>query len=250
MRAELHVGDGLEVMRGMPDASVDLLASDPPYNVTALAFDRQPVDWAAWWAEARRVVKPTGLVVLFAQQPFTTDLINSNRREFRYLLVWEKSLRTGFLDANRRPLRAHEDVLVFTQRFKGSTYNPQKVDVGEKWYRGSTRPPQAHYGQAQPAGPTVSADTTRYPITVLKFANPNNGNLHPTQKPLDLMRWIVASYSNPGDLVLDPFAGSGTTLEACAQLGRQYVGVELEPAYHAVAWERLNPKQPALLAAP
>ena len=251
--AQVIHGDCIEVMRSLPDQSVDALISDPPYGTTALAFDRQPIDWAAWWTQAKRITKPTAPIVLFAQQPFTTDLICSNRKMFRYLLVWQKTMPTGFLDANRRPLRAHEDILIFAQQMKGSTYNPQKTP-GEAYTRHHSRERGAgrmnHVSGHQNID-TVS-DGARHPTSVIRFSN-HNGALwgdtqravkHPTAKPIDLMRWLVATYSNPGDLVLDPFAGSGTTGVACVQLGREFIGMEMDAQYHALTTRRITETLP------
>ena len=117
MLNQLHLADCLDLMRQLPDASVDVIISDPPYHTTQLHYDRAPmIDWAAWWREANRVVKPTGTIVLFADDLFTIDLILTNRKQYRYRLVWEKTRRTRFLDANRRPLKAHEDILIFQRK--------------------------------------------------------------------------------------------------------------------------------------
>ncbi len=275
--ADVQLGDCLSLMRALPDASIDALISDPPYGTTALKFDKLRIDWQAWWREVERITKPTAPIVLFAQQPFTTDLIVSNRRLFRYLLVWQKTMPTGFLDANARPLRAHEDILVFAHRGTvGSnkdrpTYNPQKMAGGES-RKGVRKGETGHYGRPRTspgevpvkvAGPRSdhwgghecavrSSDGTRHPTSVIQFSNHNGaywGNTqeaikHPTAKPIDLMRWLVATYSNPEDLVLDPFAGSGTTGVACVQLGRRFVGMELDETYHQLAVQRIAETQP------
>lgn len=257
----LHLGNCVELMRSLPDASVDSLIADPPYGTTALKFDKLHIDWEAWWTEVRRITKPTAPIVLFAQQPFTTDLIVSNRRMFRYLLVWQKTMPTGFLDANARPLRVHEDILVFAHRGTvGSnkerpTYNPQRI-AGEARRKTRQAVRADHYSDT----PRIPEGTyhDRHPTSVIQFSN-HNGALwgrtedvvrHPTAKPIDLMRWLVATYSNPDDLVLDPFAGSGTTGVACVQLGRRFVGMELDPTYHALAAQRIAEAQPDTMVIP
>lgn len=250
MTAQVIHGDCLEVMRGFPDNYFDCCLTDPPYGTTALHFDQTPIDLPAWWAEVHRVTKETGVIVCFAADLFTVDLIQSNRKHYRYRLVWEKTMPTGFLDANRRPLRAHEDVLIFARRFKDSTYNPQKRQ-GFEPYRVESRRDQKHYGGMADEARGCASSGERHPITVLKFGQGSNfaGKDHPTQKPLDLMQWLVATYTNPGDRVLDPFAGSGSTGAACVALGREFVGIELDPAYHAIAERRVRNAQPALLGA-
>lgn len=244
MTAQVIHGDCLEIMKQFPDNYFDCCLTDSPYGTTALHFDQTPIDWPAWWAEVHRVTKETGVIVCFAADLFTVDLIQSNRKNYRYRLVWEKTMPTGFLDANRRPLRAHEDVLIFARRFKGSTYNPQKVagePFGDKGRRSAD-----HYSAFRNINRENNTGD-RHPVTVIKFANPNNKTNHPTQKPLDLMQWLVATYTNPGDRVLDPFAGSGSTLVACVALGREAVGIERDPAYYAIASRRVRNAQPALL---
>ncbi|MFB9081472.1 DNA-methyltransferase [Deinococcus wulumuqiensis] len=233
-------------MKRFPDGHFDSVIVDPPYGTTALDFDQTPIDWAAWWAEVHRVTKETAVIVCFAADLFTVDLIQSNRKNYRYRLVWEKTMPTGFLDANRRPLRAHEDILIFARRFKGSTYNPQKT-AGEP-YGKPVRSSANHYSASQNI---LSENPTgeRHPTTVLKCANPNNSTEHPTQKPEDLLMWLVSSYSLPGDKILDPFMGSGTTGAAALKLGRQFVGIELDEKYYHVAKRRIEAAhaQPALL---
>lgn len=248
MSAEVIHGDCLEEMKRFPDGYFDATICDPPYGTTALHFDQTPIDWAAWWAEVHRVTKETGVIVCFAADLFTVDLIQSNRQNYRYRLVWEKTMPTGFLDANRRPLRAHEDILIFARRFKGSTYNPQRWEAGFIANQRSKRT-QAHYGKVREDRP-YEGGTDRHPTTILKFASePTTGRLHSSQKPLDLMQWLVATYTNAGDRVLDPFTGSGSTGAACIALGREFVGVELDAAYHAIAERRIQNAQPALLGA-
>lgn len=249
MTAQVIHGDCLEVMRQFPDAHFDALISDPPYGTTALAFDQIAIDWPAFWAQAHRVVKPTGVIVMFAADLFTVDLIQSNRKHYRYRLVWEKTMTTGFLDANRRPLRAHEDVLIFARRFAESTYNPQRWEAG-RLQNAQGRKTQQHYGQIADPNVEQVRTTDRYPVSVLHFAGePTTGRCHPTQKPLDLMQWLTATYTNPGDHVLDPFAGSGSTGAACVALRRDFVGIELDSTYHAIAERRVRHAQPALLGA-
>jgi hypothetical protein len=169
------------------------------------------------------VVKPAGVVVLFAADLFTVDLILTQRANYRYRLVWCKSMSTGFLDAERRPLRAHEDILVFAQRPSDWTYNPQKT-AGKPFK--VTRPTGrnlSHYGSSVDEKVT-SYDGQRHPVSFLQFSSEcMTSRLHPTQKPLDLMRWLVRTYSNPGDMVLDCFTGSGSTLEACMMEGRHWL---------------------------
>jgi DNA modification methylase len=231
-------GDCLERLRHVKTGSIDAVIADPPYGCTDLPWD-QAVDWPRLWPELLRALKPTGVVAFFAQQPFTTELINSQRRMFRYELVWQKSRVTGFLDANRRPLRAHESILLFAPRLHASTYNPQKTPG--KPYGIKRHSASAHYGKQKQHITTTNATGDRHPRSVLSFACVPLGEVkHPTQKPVDLLRWLVRTYTNPGDLVLDPFAGHATTGVACLAEGRTCLLIERDKNYAAAARRRLR----------
>lgn len=233
----LHHADWREFLPSLPDDSVDLLLTDPPYGITAIAWDKK-VEWPLFWAEVKRVCKENAVMVIFASGKFINELINSNPKDYRYELVWEKTLAVGFLDANRRPLRAHELMLIFTRHgFRSSTYNPQMV-VGKPHKKGGTGSSSPHYGQ-KARTPEVITDLY-HPRSVLKYCNKVRGkSLHPTAKPLELVEWLVRSYSNEGDVILDPFSGSGTTLAACLINGRHGIGCELSPEYFKTAKNRL-----------
>jgi site-specific DNA-methyltransferase (adenine-specific) len=234
-----------DVLPHLAAASIDLVLSDPCYGTTQLDWDI-PADWAALWPELYRVCQPKALQVMFSQQPFTTDLIVSNRRRFRYELIWPKTMPTGFLDANRRPLRAHENVLLFSQEFEGTTYNPQKIRTHTKSQKTGKRGHSEHYHREEKTLYVPSFE--RFPTTILPaFSNSNRGKIgHETPKPLDLVSWIILTYSNPGDLVLDPFLGSGSTSEACKRLGRRCIGVEIREQPLQVAARRLSQEVLAL----
>ena len=233
--------DCLDLMRRLPDASVDFICTDPPYHTTRLPFDQGPrIDWAAWWREANRILKPAGVVCLFASGSFTFALHATNRKAWCYTLIWQKTRWSRYLSANYRPLQAHEDILVFCRRPRSATYNPQKV------YRAVTKPRLhtaaarhgTHYGSF---GSNVYLDDgSRHPGTILTFASSHRWEqLNPTQKPVDLLRWLVRSYSNPGDVVLDPCAGSGTTAIACLAEGRNYICADTDPEQCAKAANRI-----------
>lgn len=227
-----------EVLPTLPDASVDTLITDPPYALTDLAWDKK-FDLAFFWQQVNRVCREDAVMVLFSQQPFTTDLILSNRAAFRYELICHKSNAVGWLSAGQRPLRAHENILVFARRFRGSTYRPQ-MSTGFKPYRTLSRGVVPHYAKQRLSSRiTNSSQGERYPRSVLHFSNRNSPSLHPTQKPLALMEWLVKTYSEEGATVLDPFMGSGSTGVACLQNGRRFIGIEQDEAYFQVARERL-----------
>ena len=231
--SELYRGDCCDIMRTLPPASVDAVITDPPYGTTDLSWDK-PIDLDRFWIEVNRVAKETAVVVAFCAQPFTTRLINSNPKCFRYELVWEKARAVGFLDANKRPLRAHETLLIFVRKCKGSTYNAQKTP-GKPYISKGCGVAQ-HYRNKKKIASVNLGD--RHPRSVLRFTH-DKRSLHPTQKPLELMRWIVASYTNAGDMVLDPYMGSGSTGEACQLLGRRFIGMERDEKHFATASARL-----------
>lgn len=245
MKVDLRLGDCLAEMATLPAASVDLIAADLPYGATACEWDRR-VDLDAFWTEIRRVLTPTGTVIMNSAGRFTADLIASNRSWFKYSLVWQKTRKSQFLHAPYRPLVAHEDVLVFSpagaclRARKKMTYNPQGViELSE---------PRVFEKAAVSAGvfkPITTKATkrtqtrTNYPSTILTFASEGQ-NQHPTQKPVGLMGYLIATYSNPGDTVLDPTMGSGTTGVAAAALGRKFIGIEKEVEFFKIAETRLD----------
>lgn len=241
----LHNADWREFLPTIQTRTVDLLLTDPPYGTTSIAWDKK-VDWPLFWDEVKRICKPNAVMVLFASGKFINELINSNPKDYRYELIWEKSLAVGFLDANRRPLRAHEQILIFTRiGFRSSTYNPQKI-VGKPHKNGGEGKNAVHYGGTR--GATKEVTTNLYhPRSVLRYSNQVKGkSLHPTAKPLELVEWLIRSYSNVGDTVLDPFSGSGTTLTAAMIAKRCGIGCEISEEYYATARKRLIETEAAL----
>ena len=239
-------GDCFAAFASLPDNSADCMIVDPPYGTTNLSFDKLKIDWKKWWEEVDRVCKPSAVQISFAAQPFTTDLINSNRRSYRYSLIWKKTQSVGFLSANQRPLRAHEDILIFCRKFgrvqgvQQSTYNPQ-MTAGKPYHHRKRTQPCRHYANGM-NDEAYDNPGTRHPTSVLTFAR-DVPSLHPTAKPVKLLSWLIKSYSNVGDVVLDPFAGSGSTGVAAILEGRKFVGMELDPEYHAIAFHRLREAQ-------
>lgn len=233
----LYFGDCLDIMLKLPDHSVDALIADWPYKKTRCTWDSLiPLD--KLWPECKRVVKPGGAIVLFGKQPFTSLLVMSNPAMFKYALVWKKSRPTGFLDARRKPLGDHEDILIFGE--KSITYNPQGLtQVNIKNNRRSKG--GECYGAVSTAAYTQKEGN--YPRSVLEFASTNE-YFHPTQKPLALLEYLVRTYTNPGETVLDNTMGSGTTGVACINTGRQFIGIEKEPKYYAIAQQRIGEDSP------
>jgi site-specific DNA-methyltransferase (adenine-specific) len=243
-------GDCFSLMTGLPDGQIDLVVTDPPYNTTNLAFEVE-INWPRWWREIDRVTKENAAVVLFSCQPFTTTLINSNRACFRYDLIWRKNCPVGHLDAKRRPLRAHEIILVFSRAGRGKfTYNPV-MRKGKFHVNRIAKTPMKHYGgQKGIPGAVSSATDEYYPISVLDYNNRSGQrSLHPTAKPVDLLQWLVKTFSNPGELVLDTFMGSGSTGKACLLDGRKFIGYELDPKYFEIAKSEIAEVERFLAAA-
>lgn len=236
------MGDCLALMADLPDASIDAVIGDLPYGTTANKWDSIiPLD--EMWAQFRRVCKPGAPIVLFSQQPFTTTLAASNIEQLKSEWIWRKPQGTGFLNAKRYPLKSHENILVFCDRLP--PYNPQKSQ-GHKPYVVGKNKGSTNYRELDPErGGTVCVDGSRYPTTVLEFGvTKSERGAHPTQKPVALLEYLIRTYSNEGDLVLDPTMGSGSTGVAALNAGRRFVGIERDAGYFAVAEERIATVSP------
>lgn len=231
----LH-GDCLERMKDIEDNSVDMILCDLPYGTTACKWD-SVINTSLLWQQYKRILKPTGAIVLTASQPFTTTLISSNMKMFRYSWVWEKTRPTGFQNANKMPMKSHEDILVFFS--KRGTYNPQGlVDCDKVNKRGS---PGENWQRNPDVVNEYKQTKTGYPRSVLKFAS--EGGLHPTQKPVDLCEYLIRTYTNEGAVVLDNCMGSGTTGVACVNTNRSFIGIEMDEGYFNIASKRIEEAQ-------
>jgi len=232
--------DCLVAMKSLPSASVDMVLCDLPYGTTACAWDAViPLDHM--WAAYRRLVRPGGAIVLTAAQPFTTALIASNYQAFKYVWVWDKVLPRGHLNAKKQPLRVHEDVVVFCD---GSTlYNPQ-MTLGHKRKIAHTKYTKGGDGSqvyGKEARDTHYDSDERYPTSILSLSTANQrGKVHPTEKPVELMEYMIRTYTNEGDTVLDNTMGSGTTGVACQNTGRNFIGIERDPEYFKTAQRRMG----------
>lgn len=240
MRNTIIQGDCFEVMPRIETGSVDLIICDLPYGITQNEWDK-PLDLARLWSEYERVIKENGAIILTAAQPFTSQLVMSNPRLFRYEIIWQKNKTTGFLNAKKMPLRAHESILVFYKKLP--TYNPQKT-TGHKPVNSYTKRTSdgSNYGETK-AGITGGGQTDRYPTTVLQVPVVNNDSrekIHPTQKPVELLEYLIKTFSNPGDLVLDNCAGSGSTGEAAKRTGRDFILIEKEAEYVEACRRRIE----------
>ena len=234
---ELWHGDCLELMKNIPDGSVDMVLCDLPYGTTRNNWDSIiPLD--RLWERYKRVIKENGAIVLFSAEPFTSLLITSNIQWFRYDLIWSKTQGSDFLNANRKPLRSHENICVFYK--KQPTYNPQKTD-GKPYKAKSGETTSTNFGKFNGNHHTENKDGKRCPLSVLRFSSEHNrGKQHPTQKPTDLLEWLIKTYTNDGETVLDNCMGSGSTGVACVNTNRHFIGIELDDRYFNIAKKRIE----------
>ena len=242
----LMKGDCLERMKEIPDGSVDMILTDPPYGTTSCKWD-SIIPLEPMWEQLKRVIKPNGAIVMTASQPFTTTLISSNMKMFKYCWVWEKARPSGFAQCKNKPMTSHEEIAVFCegvtvhkgQSKKRMDYYPQGlVEINKK--TSGARPSQNAGGMgARPSHKKSIIQThTNYPRTVLRFAG--NHGFHPTQKPVALMEYLIRTYTNEGETVLDFTMGSGTTGCAAKNLNRSFIGIELDETYFNIAKDRIN----------
>lgn len=234
-------GDCLEVMKSIPDGSIDMILCDLPYGTTQCKWD-SIIDLKLLWCQYERVIKENGAIVLTAQLPFDKTLGASNLKLLKYEWIWEKQKATRFLDCKRRPLQAHENILVFYK--KQPTYNPQMVK-GTPYDKGFRRT-NADKSQAEIYGTfkgarIINESGMRYPRTVLKFNTAEcDGKYHPTQKPISLMEYLIKTFTNEEEVVLDNTAGSGTTGIACINTNRNYFLIEKEQKYFDIINKRIE----------
>jgi site-specific DNA-methyltransferase (adenine-specific) len=251
----LYHGDCLEILPTFPPASVEAIITDLPYGTTACEWD-SIIPLAPMWEQVKRVLKPNGVFVSTASQPFTTALISSNLEWFKYEWIWHKTMPFGFLHAKNAPLKNHENVVVFSDgaiahlvnSTNRMTYNPQfskgkpfkkfnNIETKHKW-SGMGRPSNHDYTEVN--------EGTRYPTSIFEFSNANHDNDHPTQKPVNLYEYLIRTYTNPGETVLDFCMGSGTTGVAAVQTGREFIGIEKERKYFEIAEKRVRLAHPPL----
>lgn len=228
--------DCFNIFPQIESGSVDMILCDLPYGTTQCKWDSVlPLD--KLWKEYNRIIKKNGAIVLFSSQPFTSVLINSNIKNFKYTWVWEKSKATNYLNAKKQPLRASEDICVFYQ--KQPTYNPQMTE-GKPYNKGTALRETEVYGSQ--VAVEVKSDGARYPRNVIYFktAESEGKVVHPTQKPLALLEYLIQTYSNEGEIILDNTAGSFSTAVAATKLNRNWIGIEQEEKYCKIGLERLE----------
>ena len=237
----LYHGDCLEILKGINDNSIDMILCDLPYGTTKCKWDT-PIDLSILWNEYNRIIKTTSPILLFAQTPFDKVLGSSNLKMLRYEWIWEKTQATGHLNANKMPMKAHENILVFYKKLP--VYNPQKTTGHQPIHSYtkyiSTQNNTQLYGYM---GREISGggETDRFPRSIITFpSDKQTVHLHPTQKPVALLEYLIKTYTNQGAVVLDNCMGSGSTGVACVNTNREFIGIEKDRKYFDIAKERIE----------
>jgi site-specific DNA-methyltransferase (adenine-specific) len=243
-KKEILLGDCLELMKDIPSGSIDMILCDLPYGTTANKWD-SVIPLSLLWEQYERIIKDNGAIVLTASQPFTTQLISSNLKLFKYEIIWIKSRPNGHLEAKNKPMRKHENILIFSKGASANgcknriTYNPQGLVKVERYNKNSTDTDNYGSRKSRPVGLVTKQEYTNYPTTIWEFGSEGK-TIHPTQKPMDLFETLIKTYSNENDLVLDNTAGSGTTAIACLNTNRQFIVMEKEEKYYQLIKKRVN----------
>ncbi len=247
---EIHHGDCLDLMENIPDKSIDMILGDLPFGTSACAWD-SIISLEPLWNHYKRIIKDTAAIILTASQPFTTTLISSNMKMFKYSWIWEKSKAVNFFQAKNMPIRFHEDILVFSKsKIKHKTqsdrmvYNPQGlIKVDKKWSR-PRKYKTDHNISRESHSLNLVIEYENYPKSIIKLGNSSNleRKHHPTQKPVLLIEYLIKTYTSPGDVVLDNVAGSGTTAIAAINTNRNWILIEKDKKYYQVATQRIKEK--------
>ena len=234
---KLMQGDCLERMKEIPDGSVDMILTDPPYGTTACKWD-SIIPLEPMWEQLKRIIKPNGAIVMTASQPFTSVLIGSNLKGFKYCWQWDKKIPSGMSYARFRPMQQTEDICVFTSSGEKSVYNAQMVLRDKPIKGGGMSKGETTNNQGLKA--LKKTYTHKNPTTLIAFDKVRKGSVHPTQKPVALMEYLVKTYTNEGETVLDFTCGSGSTGVAAKNLNRNFIGIELDQDYFEIAQKRIN----------
>lgn len=240
----LYQGDCLEIMKTIPENSVDFICCDPPYGTTSIKWD-QVIDFNEMWNCYDKIIKPKGVICLFGSQPFSSQLICSKLNWFRYELIWNKNKCGSPGLAKYRPMKTHENILVFYKK-PGGTYNPQ-MEKGEPYSR-TSKNPEGYVGKKNEHNyglkprKSFTNNGTRYPKSILNISRDFSAQqqVHPTQKPVPLLEWLIKTYSNENEVVLDNCMGSGSCGVAAVNLNRKFIGIELENDYYNISKERIS----------
>ncbi len=235
----LHHGDCLSIMPTLEAGSVDMILCDLPYGTTALKWD-SVIPLEPLWKEYKRLIKPNGAIVLFGSQPFTSALVMSNPKWFRYCWVWEKNSPSGFLQAKQRPLKYHEDIAIFSRR--SHVYNPQTTRTRKRIAKSGVNTGKQHWRKLFQAETDNKGKANPHSVI---FCETVENAVHPTQKPAPLLQYLIRTYTNEGDIVLDNCMGSGSTGVACALEERSFIGIEQDKGYFEIAQKRIHEAQTA-----
>lgn len=245
---ELRHGDCLEIMQEIPEKSIDLILCDLPYGTTNCAWD-VVIPFDELWKQYERIIKDNGAIVLFSAQPFTAKLIMSNKKRFRYCWYWKKNNKTGFAFAKVQPMRCIEEICIFYK--KAPTYNPQGlIELKKPITRKLPDTDKDYIYRRSTLSKEVAQKYTNYPTHLLEFKNEaasNKNRLHPTQKPVALLEYLINTYTNEGDRVLDNCMGSGSTGVACINTKRRFYGIEKNETFFNTAKKRITEREQALL---
>lgn len=236
---KIYQGDCLDLMKKIEDKSVDMILCDLPYGTTQNKWD-SIIDLKLLWEQYERIIKDNGAIVLTGQDKFSAKLMLSNEKIHKYNLIWNKILTSGFLNANRMPLRVHEDILIFYKSLP--TYNPQKFEGKENHSKGSMKTDvNNNYGKYGKIDNKDVLGNLKHPQSIITFQKPHpSKSLHPTEKPVELGRWLIRTYTNKGDLVLDNTCGVGSFPLSAKLEGRNFIGMESDEGYCKIANERLS----------
>ena len=246
MNYKLYQGDCLKLMKNIEDKSIDCIICDLPYGVTSKNKWDTIIPYEPLWKEYKRIIKDNGPIILFGQDKFTAKTMLSNEKMHRYNLIWNKVLTSGFLNAGRMPLREHEDIMIFYKKLP--TYNPQFTEgkplhgMGEKFKKVKNNNNNYNdFNSCNNPSANREGDTKKYPKSILTFPRPASSKmLHPTEKPVELLEYLIKTYSNENDVILDNCMGSGSTGVACLNTNRRFIGIELDEKYFNIAKDRLE----------
>lgn len=244
MNIDIKLGDCIKLMNEIEDNSIDLILCDLPFQKTKNKWDKI-IPFDILWKQYKRIIKANGAIILFCQGSFYIDLVNSNREDFRYDLVWDKCMTTGFLNCNRQPLRRHEQIAVFYK--KQPTYNP-KFSEGEPLHGKGKNYKTAdiknnNYGKFNMLDDYRKGNTQKYPTSIITIQKVHpSKTIHPTEKPVELMKYLIETYTKPGETILDNCMGSGTVGIACLTCNRNFIGIEINEHYYNLASDRIYKK--------
>ena len=232
---EIYNNDCFTILPTIKSNSADLFICDLPYNQTNCSWDKDVIDLNQLWIQLKRIGKKECVYIFTTTTKYGHNIIESNKKWFRYDLVYEKTMALGFYHANQMPLRSHEMIYVFYKRLP--TYNPIKIEGNKPYIRQGQGPRTELYTHYTDRTPTICLDGKRFPRSVIKFSNGNYKSKHPCAKPYNLFEWLIKTYSNENDLVIDPCCGIGTSGIVSKKLNRNYIGIEINKKYFDIAFE-------------